>query len=125
MQKSIISATIIGLFASIMPLNAQKVHNEVGLKVENIRPKTATFVSAKSAKTLTPQLNLPKSDDPLVRVRQNVFYSQHNYPQAYLHKNHVNYYQQMDRQLLTTQSQRELFVDRLIDAALIKLFNLD
>lgn len=125
MQKSIFSIATIGLFVSIMPLNAQKAHNEVGLKVENIRLKTATFVSAKSSKTFTPQLNLPKSNDPLVRVRQNVFYAQHNYPQAYLHKNHSNYYQQMDRQLLTTQSQRELFVDRVIDAALIKLFNLD
>ena len=125
MQKSVFSATIIGLFVTIMPLNAQKTSNEIGLKINNVRPKNATFASAKSSKTLTPQLNLPKINDPLVRIRQNVFYSQHNYPQAYLHKNHQNYYQQMDRQLLTTQSQKELFIDRLVDAALIKLFNLD
>jgi hypothetical protein len=125
MQKSIFSATIIGLFVSMMSLNAQKANNEIGLKVENIRPKTATFTSAKSTKTGVPQLNLPKVNDPLVRIQQNVFYSQHRYPQSYLHRNNTTYYELMDRQLISTQSQRELFIDRAINVALIKLFKLD
>lgn len=125
MQKSVFSATIIGLLVSIMPLNAQKSNNAIGLKIDNVRPKNATFTSAQSSKTVTPQLNLPKINDPLVRIRQNVFYSQHRYPQSYLYGNNSIYYQQMDKQLLMTQTQRELFVDRVINTALVKLFNLD
>ena len=125
MQKSVFSAIIIGLLISIMPLNAQKANNEVGLKVDNIRPKTATFTSAKSTKTLTPQLNLPKINDPSLLIRQNPFYAQHRYPQFYSHYNPRNYYLEVDAQKFFTENPRDLFAERVIEVAIAKLFNLD
>lgn len=125
MQKSVFSATIIGLFVAFMPLNAQKTNNDIGLKVDNVRPKNATFVSAHSAKTVTPQLNLPKINDPRVRIRQNEFYSQHRYPQFYAHYNPRNYYLEVDAQKFFTENPRVLFTERVIEFAVAKLFNLD
>jgi hypothetical protein len=37
----------------------------------------------------------------------------------------MNYKKKMDRQLLLTQNQKDLFVERLVDASLSKLFNWD
>jgi hypothetical protein len=119
MQKLAITITIIALFSVCSPISAQ------GLTIENIKPKARTSIERKEGKVFMPQLNLPKPNNPLVKVVQNGFLSQHNYPQAYLHKNHSNHYQFLDRQLLATQNQKDLFVDRLVDAALSKLFNWD
>jgi hypothetical protein len=125
MQKSVFSATIIGLLVAIMPLNAQKSNNEVGLKIDNVRPKNATFTSAQSSKTVTPQLNLPKVKDPLLQIRQNTLYPQQRYPQFYSYYNPRNYYLEVEAQRLLMYNSKDLFIQRVIDVALIKLFNLD
>jgi hypothetical protein len=123
---SIISA-IIFLSMATLPVNAQKITGFIGLQAQNIKRPKSVVPEQIVSKIRQPQLNLPKSNDPLVRIRQNGFYSQNFYPQAYLHQNnkHNLHYQLMDRQLSMTTSQRELFVDRLIETAIVKLFNLD
>jgi hypothetical protein len=122
MQKSIISATIIGLFVAMMPLNAQKTSNEVGLTIKNIRPKTATLIAVKPVIKLIPQLDLPKLDDPSLRLRDNDFYPQSLYPELYAYYNSRKYYQEVNERGLYRGAPGDLLFGRVMEAIFTKVF---
>jgi hypothetical protein len=124
MKKVVLFAIVLGFIAlKTTAINAQNI----GLKWQNAGKKTDISPKLTKQTAGSPQLNLPKSDNALVRIQQNVFYTQSRYPQAYLNGNrgYSDYYAIQDRQLQLNSSQRELFVDRLIETAIVKLFKLD
>jgi hypothetical protein len=123
MNKVVLLAAAVFILCSKSALNAQNI----GLKWQNSGKSTSILPKLSSATNSSIQLNLPKSDDALVRIQQNVYYSQNRYPQAYLNRNrgYANYYEIKDRQLQVNGNQKELFYDRLIETAIVKLFKLD
>ena len=121
MKKNVFTAIVFSIFCFKPLANAQ----HIGLKWQNVKPKTAVSPKLSSASPSGLQLFLPKSNDALVRIQQNRFYSQSRYPQAYLHRGNTDFYTLNDRYLQNTASQKELFFDRFIETAIVKLFKLD
>jgi hypothetical protein len=121
MKKVVLLATVIGILCPKSTLNAQSI----GLKWQTVKHSTSVSQKLSSASNSGLKLNLPKSDDALVRIQQNINYSQNFYPQAYLHRGYTNYYELKDKQLQTISNQKDLFYNRLIEVAIVKLFKLD
>jgi hypothetical protein len=117
MKKKII---VTGFFIGwLIHCNAQNI----GLSMDALSkympppPKGLLLQSAK--------LYLPKVRQPLVNVRQNVFYSQHFYPQIALNPTWEQHYAVMNRHLLLNHSPKELFIDRVAESLIAKLFGDD
>lgn len=122
MQKSVFSTTIIGLFVAIMPLNAQKSNDGVGLTIQNARPKTATLIAVKPVVKLTPQLDLPKFNDPSLRLRTNLFVPQSLYPELYTYYDSRKYYQEVNERGLYRDAPGDLLFGRFMEAIFVKVF---
>jgi hypothetical protein len=121
MKKVIVFATILAFISlKTTAINAQNI----GLKWQNTGKKTHISPRLTNQTTGLPQLHLPKSDDALVRIRQSRYYSQSLYPQAYLNRNrgYADFYRITDNEL---GASKEMFYDRLIEVAIVKLFKLD
>jgi hypothetical protein len=120
MKKVVLFTVAILILFSRFALNAQSI----GLKWQNVGKSTSVLPKLGNATNSGIQLNLPKSNDALVRIQQSKYYSQSRYPQGYLNRNrgYANYYQINDRQL---GNSKDLFYDRLIETAIVKLFKLD
>jgi hypothetical protein len=123
MKKVVLLTVFFLILLSKLALNAQNI----GLKWQTAGKSTSVSPRLSNATNSGIQLNLPKSDDALLRIRQNVYYAQNRYPQAYLNRNrgYANYYEINDRQLQVNGNQKTLFYDRLIEVAIVKLFKLD
>jgi hypothetical protein len=122
MKKIILFIAFIGInfLLNSVALNAQNV----GLQWQNIKPKTTAVGNQNDKQDYTPQLRLPKVNNPIVKVRQNQFYSQSSYHQVESDKSgFANHYKLMNNQL--NLSQQDLFAGRLIEVAISKIFKLD
>ncbi len=97
----------------------------IGLTTRHLPTVSTNIPQRIVSKIHKPYLNLPQYKNPVVAVRQNVFYSQNFYPQTSQKVAFENHDQWMNRQLQLTNNQRDLFVERVIETAFTKLFNLD
>ncbi|MEO0041842.1 MAG: hypothetical protein RL329_1290 [Bacteroidota bacterium] len=92
----------------------------IGLSIDALSkymPLPPKGLLLKSAK-----LYLPQVREPLVNVQQNIFYSQHFYPQTVLNPTWERHYAIMNRHLLLNHSPKELFIDRVAESLIANLF---
>jgi hypothetical protein len=114
-MKKIFFLAFIGL--NLTALNAQNV----GLNLQNIKPKTTVVDNKNSSQDYAPKLRLPKVDNPVVKLNQIQFYSQINYQQLTPDKSgFANHYKLMNANANLSAS--DIFAQNLINAALYKLF---
>ena len=97
----------------------------IGLTTRHLPTVSANIPQRIVSKIHTPYLNLPQYKNPVIAIRQNVFYSQNFYPQTSQKVAFENHDQWMNRQLQMTRNQRDLLIERAVESALVKLFNLD
>ena len=120
-KMNVIAAFILCLFTTC--LIAQ--NRAIGLTTRHLPTVSANIPQRIVSKIHEPYLNLPQYKNPVVAIRQNVFYSQNFYPQTSQKVAFENHDQFMNRQLQLTRNQRDLFVERVVETALIKLLRLD
>ena len=96
-----------------------------GLNMVHLQQQAPTVHNRIVSKARTAHLYLPKPNNPLVKVHQNTFLSQSFYHQTPLKNNFSDHNKLMNQQLLLVNSPRDLVVDRLVDAAIGRLFGLD
>ena len=118
---NLIAAFILCLFTTC--LIAQ--NPAIGLTTRHLPTVSANIPQRIVSKIHTPYLNLPQYKNPVIAIRQNVFYSQNFYPQTSQKVAFENHDQWMNRQLQMTRNQRDLLIERAVESALVKLFNLD
>ena len=124
-MKKVILAAALSLCVFLNVVFAQKSGDGIGLKVENWKYRPSNVPNRIVSKAKYPFLSLPKVNNPTVAVQQNVFYSQSFYPQSNQNMAWDNHNKLMNRQLLETNNMRDLFVERLVDAAIVKIFGMD
>ena len=124
-MKKVILVTALSLCAFLNVVFAQKSGDGIGLKVENWKYRPSNVPERIVSKARQPLLNLPKVNNPTVAFQQKVFYSQSFYPQSSQNMAWDDHNKLMNRQLLETNNMRDLFAERLFEAALVKIFGID
>ena len=125
-MKNLFALIMLCFFYATTALAQKKeVIQGIGLNMTHLHQQLLVGHKHIVSKVHKAHLYLPKQNNPLVKVHQNTFLSQNFYHQTPLKNNFSEHNKLMNQQLLLVNSPRDLVVDRLVDAAIGRLFGVD
>ena len=110
-----------------IPIDAQtnEKMSTIGLNLSHVKEQMPIGQNRIISKIHKVHLYLPKYEKPRINVLQNIYLSQNFYPQMPLNNNLNEHYRLINKQIIFTNNPREVLFDRIIDAAISKLFGVD